>query len=109
MSPVNTRFARNATLAVTLLLQGKWRVQILCAMHDGPIHLGQLARLIPGASKKMLAQNLRQLEIDGIVVRKDMSDRVLHIEYELAHGVREDVCGLLDHLARWGGLHLSKP
>jgi DNA-binding HxlR family transcriptional regulator len=54
----------------------------------------------------MLTQNLRQLEADGIVVRKDMSDLVLHIEYELESNAREGVCALLDHLAKWGGLHL---
>jgi len=57
----------------------------------------------------MLTQNLRQLEADGIVVRKDMSDLVLHIEYELVDSMREGVCDLLDHLERWGGLHLVKP
>ena len=40
------------------LLQGKWRIQILCVMGEGPTRLGQLARLIPSASKKVLAQNL---------------------------------------------------
>ena len=99
---------RNATFAVGVLFQSKWRVQILCAMRSEPVRLGQLARLIPGASKKMLTQNLRQLEADGIVVRKDMSDLVLHIEYQLDENTREGVCALLDHLAKWGGLHLGK-
>jgi DNA-binding HxlR family transcriptional regulator len=84
-----------STFAVDLLLQSKWRVQILCAMRSGPVRLGQLARLIPGASKKMLTQNLRQLEADGIVVRRDMSELVLHIEYELDERTREGVRGLI--------------
>jgi DNA-binding HxlR family transcriptional regulator len=76
-------------------------------MRAAPIRLGQLAR-IPGASKKMLTHNLRHLESAGIVVRKDMSDLVLHVEYGLDAGMREGVCALLDHIARWGGDHLSK-
>jgi len=107
MNSLDTRYIRNATLAVGVLFQGKWRVQILCAMRSKPVRLGQLARLIPGASKKMLTQNLRQLEADGIVVRKDMSDLVLHIEYQLDESTREGVCALLDHVAKWGGLHLG--
>lgn len=99
---------RNATFAVGVLFQSKWRVQILYAMRSEPVRLGQLARLIPGASKKMLAQNLRQLEADGIIIRKDMSDLVLHIEYDLDDNTREGVCALLDHLATWGGLHFGK-
>jgi DNA-binding HxlR family transcriptional regulator len=77
-------------------------------MRSNPVRLGQLARLIPGASKKMLTQNLRQLEADGIVVRKDMSDLLLHIEYELDESMKDEVCALLDHLAKWGRQHLGK-
>ena len=74
---------RNAAIAVVVLFQSKWRAQILCALRSGPVRLGQLARLIPGASKKMLTQNLRQLEADGIIVRKDMSDLVIHNDEQL--------------------------
>ena len=108
MQSLDTRYVRNATLAVGVLFHSKWRVQVLCAMRSGPVRLGQLARLIPGASKKMLTQNLRQLEVEGIVVRNDMSDLMLHIEYDLDESMREEVCALLDHLAKWGGLHLGK-
>jgi DNA-binding HxlR family transcriptional regulator len=100
-------YVRKATFAAGVLFQSKWRVQILCAMRSEPVRLGKLTRLIPGASKKMLTQNLRQLEADGVVVRKDMSDLVLHIEYELHESTRDEVWALLDHLAKWGGLHLG--
>ncbi|MGF7183159.1 winged helix-turn-helix transcriptional regulator [Tunturiibacter psychrotolerans] len=103
-----SRYVRRANLTAEVLFRGKWKLQILCAMRSGPVRLGQLARIVPGASKKMLTQNLRQLEADGIVVRKDMSDLVLHIEYELAESTREGVCALLDHLAKWGGLQFGK-
>jgi DNA-binding HxlR family transcriptional regulator len=99
---------RRADLTIEILFQGKWKAQILCAMRSGPIRLGQLSRIVPGASKKMLTQNLRQLEADGIVVRRDLTDLVLHIEYELDESTRDGVCALLDHLAKWGGLHLGK-
>ncbi len=99
---------RNATFTVGVLFQGRWKIQILCAMRKGPVRLGQLARTIPGASKKMLAYNLRHLESAGIVARRDMSDLVLHVEYELEADTRDGVCALLDHLAEWGGAHLSK-
>ena len=108
MKSLDTQYVRNATFAVGVLFLSKWRVKILCAMRYKPVRLGQLARLIPGASKKMLTQNLRQLEADGVVVRKDMSDLVLHIEYELIESTREGFCALLDHLAMWGGLHFGE-
>ncbi len=67
----------------------------------------QLGRLIPGASKEVLAQSLRKLEADGIVVRRDLSERVLHVEYELAPEKQEGVVVLLDGLSEWGASFLQ--
>jgi len=85
---------QSASLTVDTLFQGEWRIYVLCAMRSGPVRLGQLARMIPKASKKMLTQNLRELEAKGIVVRKDLSDVVLHIEYELTEDTKDNVCAL---------------
>jgi hypothetical protein len=63
MQDVDARYVRSANLAFEVLFQGKWRVHILCAMRSGPVRLGQLARLIPGAPKKILTQNLRNLRV----------------------------------------------
>jgi DNA-binding HxlR family transcriptional regulator len=104
----DTAYVRRARLTTEVLLQGKWRIEILCAMSRGPVRLGQLARLIPDASKKMLTQNLRKLEADGIVIRSDLSDTTLHIEYVLKEVARESVCGLLGELEKWGDFYLRK-
>jgi DNA-binding HxlR family transcriptional regulator len=101
----DTRYAQSASRAAAVLFQGKWRVEILCAMRSGPVRVGQLSRLIPRASKKVLAHNLRRLEADGIIVRRDLSEMVLHVEYDFTHEAREEVCSLLDHLAHWGRLY----
>lgn len=95
-------YARNANVTSEVLLAGKWRIQILCALLKGPIRIGELGRIIPRASKKMLAQGLRRLEADGIVVRNDLSDITLHIEYELSPALHQSVLYLLNHLAQWG-------
>jgi len=100
-------YVRCAQLTSDIFLQGKWRIQILCALRDGPVRIGQLGRQIPGASKKVLAQNLRRLEADGILIRTDMSDLILHIEYELNDDARELVCGLLDLLSETGARYLG--
>ncbi len=87
---------------VTKMLQGKWKLEILCAMRDEPVRLSQLTRLLPDASKKSLRASLRDLEAAQIVVRRDLSDTVLHVEYEFADHLKEVVGSLLDQLARWG-------
>lgn len=95
-------YVRCAQLTMDVLLQGKWQVNILCAMRHGPVRIGQLGRMIPGASKKVLAQSLRKLEASGIVARRDLSDLVLHVEYELQTDIREGIIALLDNLSAWG-------
>lgn len=92
-------YAERVERAITLL-QGKWTVQILCVMRERPVRLGQLRRLIPGASKKALTANLRSLEAEGIVVRRDLSSSVLHVEYEISEAARGSLFNLLDHLAK---------
>ncbi|MFC6645510.1 winged helix-turn-helix transcriptional regulator [Granulicella cerasi] len=95
-------YVRCAQRTVEVLLQGKWQVHILCAMRHGPVRIGQLGRIIPGASKKMLTQSLRRLEASGIVTRKDFSELILHVEYELHPDLRDEVRTLLDCLSSWG-------
>jgi DNA-binding HxlR family transcriptional regulator len=89
------------------LLQGKWKLRILATMRCGPVRLGKLTRKLSPASKKVLTENLRQLESSGLVVRRDLGDTVRHVEYALAEGLREQLLELLDHLADFGGSHLA--
>jgi DNA-binding HxlR family transcriptional regulator len=93
---------------VVELLQGKWTIQILCAMREHPVRLSQLKRAIPSASKKALTASLRSLEVARVVLRRDLSSSVLHVEYELADTMREPLVALLDHLGEWGKLYDSE-
>ena len=83
------------------VLRGKWTVQILCALLDGPVRLSQLRRLIPIASKKALTANLRSLEKLHLIVRRDLSSSVLHVEYEIAELARTPLAALVDQLSRF--------
>jgi len=64
--------------------------------------LGTIEKTIAEASKKMLTQNLRILEAEGVVVRTDLSDAVLHVRYDLNLEFRDSILMLLDHLDGWG-------
>jgi hypothetical protein len=56
---------------VLRLLEGRWKLIILFHLFDGKVQrYSDFEKLIPGISQKMLAQQLRQLEADGIVARK---------------------------------------
>ena len=104
MGDEHTEYSCAAALA-NEVLQGKWRIQILCVMREGPVRLGQLGRRIPSASKKVLTENLRNLESAGLIVRTDMSRQVRHVEYDLAEASKSATHELLDYLAKWGELY----
>lgn len=53
------------------LLEGRWKLEILFQLFGGAVRrFSDLERAIPAVTQKMLAQQLRQLERDGIVTRK---------------------------------------
>jgi DNA-binding HxlR family transcriptional regulator len=92
---------------VAQLLQGKWTVEILSAMRERPVRLSELRREIPLASKKALTARLRFLEASQIILRRDLSGSVLHVEYALTDAIRDPLISLLDGLSEWGASHLA--
>ena len=62
--------------------------------------------MFPEASKKMLTQHLREMERDGLVIRKDLSGRLLHVEYFLSDPLGFAVLHLIGTLTKWGSEHL---
>jgi DNA-binding HxlR family transcriptional regulator len=84
---------------VARLMQGKWTLQILCAMRHQPVRLSQLKRLLPSASKKAIRAALRSLEERDMVLRRDMSSEVLHVEYEFTDDARRVIPLVLDKMA----------
>ena len=99
-----------AAIRVALaLVQGKWKVGILCRLQEGPARPGELRRLFPQASKKMLTQHLRQMERDELIVRTDMSGKVPHVEYSLSNSRGQAVSRLLQILVTWSADYSEPP
>lgn len=107
MQTVNESYAMHVSRIVELL-HGKWTIHVLCTMRERPVRLSELKRAIPSASKKALTASLRSLEAARVVLRRDLSSSVLHVEYELAKPMREPLITLLDHLAEWGKIYESE-
>jgi DNA-binding HxlR family transcriptional regulator len=86
---------------VLRLLDGRWKLFILFHLFDGKVQrYSELERLIPGISQKMLAQQLRKLEADGIVTRKLYPQVPPKVEYRLTEW-GQALCPALDGLLKW--------
>jgi DNA-binding HxlR family transcriptional regulator len=80
---------------------GKWKAVILWELNDGALRFGELKRRVSGASEKMLIQQLRALEQDGLVIRKVFPQVPPHVEYSLSEwGVSLNEA--LGPIADWG-------
>lgn len=87
---------------VLRLLEGRWKLVILFHLFDGKIQrFSELERLIPGISQKMLAQQLKQLEADGIILRKLYPQVPPKVEYRLTEW-GQALCPALDAILKWG-------
>ncbi len=84
------------------MLDGLWKPVILFHMFGGKLlRFSDLERAIPGISQKMLIQQLRTMEADGIVTRLVHPQVPPKVEYGLtAWG--QALCPALDALLQWG-------
>ncbi|HBC8645803.1 TPA: helix-turn-helix transcriptional regulator [Citrobacter koseri] len=86
---------------VLRLLEGSWKLIILFHLFDGKVQrYSDFEKLIPGISQKMLAQQLRQLEADGIVSRTVYPQVPPKVEYRLTEWGQE-LCPALDAMLKW--------
>jgi len=83
------------------MLEGRWKLIILFHLFGGKVQrYSDLAKLIPGISQKMLAQQLRQLEADGIIERKVYPVVPPKVEYRMSEW-GQSLCPALDALLKW--------
>ena len=83
------------------LLEGRWKLVILFRLFGGKVlRFSDLERAIPGISQKMLIQQLRQMESDGIVRRTVHHQVPPKVEYGLT-GWGQALCPALDALLKW--------
>jgi len=86
------------------IIGGKWKPSLLFHLEGRTRRFCELQRLIPGLTKKMLTQHLRELERDGIVHRKVYAEVPPRVEYSLTrHG--ESLKPILKLMSAWGTRH----
>jgi len=83
------------------MLEGRWKMITIFRLFDGSVlRFSELQRAIPGVSQKMLIQQLRELERDGIVERTVYPQVPPKVEYRLTVW-GQAMCPALDSLLEW--------
>ena len=91
------------------ILEGRWKLVILFHLFGGTLlRFSELERAIPGISQKMLIQQLRQMENDGIVRRIVHYQVPPKVEYGLTDW-GQALCPALDALLKWAALREADP
>lgn len=84
------------------IIGGKWKIMILCVIDkEETVRYGDLKRAIFGITNTMLAQSLRELETDGLVLRKQYDEMPVRVEYSLSKKAKSLIPILLE-LKKWG-------
>jgi len=86
------------------VLEGRWKLIILFHLFGGKVlRFSDLERAIPAISQKMLIQQLRQLEADGVVRRTVYQQVPPKVEYRLTKW-GQALCPALDGFLKWAEL-----
>ena len=104
--PRQKLFGCPTELTVTIL-GGKWRVVILAYLKEGVHRYGELKRRLPGISGKVLTQQLRALDREGLIRRNIYSEVPARTEYRLTE-YGESLIPVLDAIYGWGLDHSKR-
>ncbi len=89
------------------ILGGKWKPIILWHLNRGTLRFNELSRLIEGITQKMLTQQLRELEADGLIRRKVYPEVPPKVEYSMTeHG--KSLKPVLQAMGDWGFKHKNR-
>lgn len=87
--------------ATITLIGGRWKPLILFHLSDHTRRFGEIAVRMPSISRKVLSEQLKELEVDGLIYREQFKEIPPRVEYSLTE-LGKSVRPLLIHMATWG-------
>ena len=97
----------NSIQTTLKVVGGKWKPPILFLLNSGTMRFGELRKQINGITQKMLTQELREMENDGLVSRKIYPVVPPKVEYSItAYG--KSLQPILKSMAHWGKHHKER-
>ncbi|MCB1680467.1 MAG: helix-turn-helix transcriptional regulator [Rhodospirillales bacterium] len=88
------------------VIGGKWKIPILYTLRQETMRFNELQKALPGVTQKMLTQQLRELEKDGLVSRKVYAEVPPRVEYTITPLARK-LEPILCELCTWGSEYLK--
>ena len=86
--------------AAVRTFSGKWKPILLHMLAEKELHFAQICRALPKASKKVLSEQLRELEQDGVITRTPTDETRPRVIYALSENGRE-LAPILLALYKW--------
>lgn len=84
------------------LVSGKWKMHILFWLwHSEVMRYGEIKRVLEGITHKMLSKQLKELEADDLLIRKEYPQVPPKVEYSLSEK-GESLIPVLDAMCKWG-------
>jgi DNA-binding HxlR family transcriptional regulator len=93
--------------AALKIIAGKWKPLIVYFLLFGPSRYGQLKRAIRDVSDKVLIQQLKELEADGVLVRHDYKEVPPRVDYMLTP-LGQSLAQALKPLCDWGTANMAE-
>ncbi len=90
------------------ILGGKWKSLILWHLNEyGTLRFSEVKKTLPGITQKMLTQQLRELESDGMILRKIYAQVPPKVEYSLTEDGRS-LMPILSTMCKWGSEYYER-
>lgn len=90
------------------VIEGRWKAMIFQRLAAQPHRFGELRRALPRVTVKVLREQLRQMQADGLVVRQPLTPSSAGVRYQLTPYGRT-LGPVFNALWRWGSRHLARP
>lgn len=89
------------------MIEGKWKILIIAYIHQKDNRFSLLKKRLPSITDKMLSQQLRELENDGLITRQIFQEIPPHVEYALTKAC-EKLVPALEIINEWGIVQKKK-
>jgi len=97
----NYHGAEECPITATIdVIGGKWKPPIIWLLMKGPLRFGELSKIMPGIALKVLSRQLKELEADGIIIRKAYPEVPPRVEYSLS-AKGESLRPIMSLLSNW--------